>query len=133
MKKFICLLLVIVITFSFSACVSEMPVTDIELNSVRAELLSNEFATQEKYERQRYNVLNRGYVDDIYENYIVVLIPNSSGATSIYVQLRYLSSELDFVRQLKKGDYVKFVGTLTELRTGGLWMYFKDVVFTEKL
>ena len=109
---------------------TEMPVTDIDLNTVRTELLSNEFATQEKYENQRYKVTNIAVVDEIREDCVVVLIPNNY--STLYVQLRYNSSELDFVRQLKRFDYVSFEGTLTELRTGGLWMYFKDVVFIDK-
>ncbi len=132
MKKIVCILVVVVIAFLVLVYVAPVPVTDVDLNTVRAELMLNEYATQEKYEYRRYNVENWGRVDQIYEDYIVVLIPNNIGATSIYVQLRYKNSEREFVRQLVKGNYVKFEGLLNELRTGGLWMYFQDVVFTEK-
>lgn len=135
----------IAIFFFFIVAIAPKPVTGnnadtevqtnstmaIDLNTVRSELLSNEFATQEKYENRRYKVTNIAVVDEIRENYIVVLIPNDY--STLYVQLRYKSSELDFVRQLKKYDYVSFEGTLTELRTGGLWMYFEKVVFIDKL
>lgn len=104
----------------------------IDLNTIHKDFVSNKLTARETYEGARYVSDTTAIIDDINEDYITVTIPTNyqSEYERFYVKLYYKNSELDYVRELKKYDFVFFEGTLTSLDSE-IWMTFKDVVFSK--
>lgn len=140
MKKFICLMLVLVITFSFSACGSYEPIepttsapaTEIEPETIFSDYYNNQLTADEKYLGQRYKITDVT-VSSVNEEYVYIEQKIVGGKYCI--ELIYDKSQLDYVKSLSKGDLVAFEGTLTEIQLDGIFMPqldFENVVFIEK-
>lgn len=136
MKKFICLLLVLVMTFSFSACggyepiepTTSAPAVEMDLKIINNDYENNELNARETHEGKRYKIMAK--VNRISDNYVNVSPLNINGSYSVY--LYYKNTEYDFVRSISKDDIITFEGTLTTIHSS-IHMEFKNVIFIDKL
>lgn len=142
MKKFICLLLVIVLTFSFSACggyepiepttYAYAPATEIEPETIFSDYYNNQITADEKYLGQRYKIIDVT-VSSVNEEYVYIEQKIVGGKYCI--TLTYDKSQLDYVKSLSRGVLVSFEGTLTDIQLDGIFvpeLNFENVVFIEK-
>ena len=135
MKKFICLLLVLVIIFSFSACGSYEPVepttsapaVEMDLRTINSDFDNNEITARETHEGKRYKIIAK--VNRVSEDYVNVSPLFISGSYSVY--LYYNNSQGEFVRNISKDDIITFEGTLTTIHSG-IHMEFNNVIFIKK-
>ena len=136
MKKFICLILILVITFSLAACggfenetvKTYPPATEIETETIFNDYYNNQLTAEEKHLGQRYKIIDLT-VDSINEKY--VYIKEETVSNIYYLKLTYDESQLDYVKSLSKGDLVAFEGTLTDIIYPEL--FFENVVFVDSL
>ena len=142
MKKFICLLLVIVLTFSFSACggyepiepttYAYAPATEIEPETIFSDYYNNQITADEKYLGQRYKIIDVT-VSSVNEEYVYIEQKIVGGKYCI--TLTYDKSQLDYVKSLSRRVLVAFEGTLTDIQLDGIFvpeLNFENVVFIEK-
>lgn len=141
MKKFICLMLVVALTFSFSACGSYEPIepttyapaTEIKPVTILYDFFKNELVAKETHIEKRYRITATA-VTQITEEYVYIEQELDTG--SFYIKLFYEKSQMDYVKTLGNGDTVTFEGTLTDVfPPNGMiqcGLTFEEVVFVEK-
>lgn len=136
MKKFICLILILVITFSLAACggfenetvKTYSPATKIEAETIFTDYYNNQLTAEEKHIGQRYKMIDLT-VSIINEKYVYVIEETDS---NIYeLQLTYDESQLNYVKGLSNGDLIAFEGTLTDILYPDL--FFENVVFVDSI
>ena len=134
MKKFICLLLVLVITFSFSACggyepaepTTSAPAVEMNLMTIGGHFQNNEIYARETHEGKRYKITAK--VERVSEDYVIVTSLLHDGFS---VYLYYNNSQIDFVRGISRGDIITFEGTLKTIRSA-VGMDFHNVIFIKE-
>ena len=136
MKKFICLLLVLVITFCLAACggvenetvKTYPPATKIEAETIFNDYYNNQLTAEEKHIGQRYKIIDLT-VYNIREEYVCVT--EKTVSNTYYLYLKYDASQLDYVKSLSKGDLVAFEGTLTDMIYPDI--FFENIIFVDSL
>ena len=139
MKKFISLILVLVITFSFSACsdyepiepTTPIPAVEMDLKTINEDMENNEINARETHLGKRYRIVakvNR-ISEDYLGGYVNVSPLNIYGSYSVY--LYYENNQDAFVRGISKDDIITFEGTLKTIHSG-IHMEFKNVIFINK-
>ena len=149
-KKFICLILAIVLTFSFSACGSitkEEPTTaapapELPVKGIAEAVKSENGALVESYKGKTYSY--SVIVDKVRDSHTIdYRISNDLNKTyksayginiaSYHLTLDYYKVQ-DIVKTLQKGDIIYFEGWLDEIYDYGypnLFLHFADVVITD--
>lgn len=145
MKKLICFILVIVFTFSFSACggtertvgennvkKSYAPASEIDPMDIFFDYHKNQVTAEETHIGQRYKITDVK-VSNITEEYVYITQEIDMGQYCI--KLIYDKSQLDYVKTITTGDTITFEGTLTNILFGSIFtpeLTFEKVIFVEK-
>ena len=140
MRKIICVILVFVLAFSFSACGGNTekepetyaPAVEMDLNIIYGDYYDNEMNAEETHIGKRYKITAKA--TDISEDSVTVtqdiVHPNTIG--SFKIDLHFSEDQIEFVKTLSRGNTVTFEGTLTDVQRGN-FMDFEDVVFISKV
>ena len=145
MKKFICLMLVIVLTFSFYACsekttsdsnetttTTRAPAPEIDPMDIFYDYHKNQITAEETHIGEQYRVTDVK-ISNITEDYVYITEKIDMGQYCI--KLIYDKSQLDYVKTITTGDTVTFEGTLTNILFESIFtpeLTFEKVIFVEK-